>query len=62
MSLFNNPFTRFCTSGLGTGTDAGKAVGYTLLICGFCFMAVYYVGKGVYKVATRNKSNEPSSN
>lgn len=50
MSLFNNPFTRVCTSGLGTGTDAGKALGYTLLIIGFGFVAVYYAGKGVYKL------------
>lgn len=53
MSLFNNPFTRVCTSGFGTGTDAGKALGYTVLICGFCFMAVYYVGKNIYVIAQK---------
>lgn len=60
MSLFNNPFTRFCTSGLGTGTTAGKALGYTALICGFCVVAVYYAGKGIYKLATKSKSENGS--
>ncbi len=59
MSLFNNPFTRVCTSGFGTGTDAGKALGYTVLICGFCFVAVYYAGKGVYVLA--KKASKPKS-
>ncbi len=58
MSLFNNPFTRVCTSGFGTGTDAGKALGYTVLICGFCFMAVYYAGKGVCKLV-KSTSKKP---
>lgn len=53
MSLFNNPFTRVCTSGFGTGTDAGKALGYTVLICGFVFVAIYYAGKGAYVLAKR---------
>ena len=32
MSLTDNFFVRFCTSGFGTGTAAGKAAGITLLI------------------------------
>ncbi len=64
MSLFNNPFTRVCTSGFGTGTDAGKALGYTVFICGFCLVAVYYAGKGVYllaKKASKPKSDNPGT-
>lgn len=62
MSLFNNPFTRVCTSGFGTETSAGKALGYTVLICGFCIVAVYYMGKGIYKLVKRpSKSNNDSS-
>lgn len=61
MSLFNNPFTRVCTSGFGTGTTAGKALGYTVLICGFCLVAVYYAGKGVYKlVKMTSKKPKPT--
>lgn len=58
MSLFNNPFTRICTSGLGTGTTAGKALGYTVLVCGFCVVAVYYAGKGVYKLAKKARPGD----
>lgn len=60
MSLFNNPFTRVCTSGFGTGTTAGKALGYTVLICGFCVAGVYYAGKGIYKLAAKRKRQNGS--
>lgn len=33
MTIFQNPFVRFLTSGFGTGTDAGKAAGIAILIC-----------------------------
>jgi hypothetical protein len=33
MKFFKNPFVRFLTSGFGTGTDAGKAMGIAILIC-----------------------------
>lgn len=56
MSLFNNPFTRVCTSGFGTGTTAGKALGYTVLMVGFCGVAVYYAGRGVYRLVQKNKA------
>lgn len=63
MSLFNNPFTRVCSSGFGTGTTAGKALGYTVLICGFCAVAVYYAGKGVYKLVKKsNTESGPEQN
>lgn len=56
MSMFNNPFVRICTSGLGTGTTAGKALGYTILICGFAVMAVYYIGKWIYTLIKKRKA------
>jgi len=56
MSLFNNPFVKICTSGLGTGTDAGKAVGYTVLIFSFVFIAAFYVCKWVYTLFTKHKA------
>lgn len=58
MSMFNNPFVKFCTSGLGTGTDAGKAVGYSLLICGIAFVGIYYVGKGCYNLVKKAKATK----
>lgn len=33
MTLFQNPFVRLLTSGFGTGTSAGKAMGIAILIC-----------------------------
>lgn len=59
MSLFNNPFVRVCTSGLGTGTTAGKAVGYTILLFSFAGIAVFYAGRGAYRlIRKRNASKE----
>lgn len=49
MSLVSG-FVKFCTSGLGTGTDAGKAVGYTILILCGVFILAYWVIKGIVKL------------
>lgn len=40
MSMLNNPFVRVCTSGFGTGTTAGRALGYTVLLFAFAFIAL----------------------
>lgn len=56
MSMFNNPFTRVCTSGFGTGTAAGKALGYTVLICSFAVIGTYYAGKGCYNLYKKHKA------
>lgn len=61
MSLFNNGFTRFCTSGFGTGTSAGMAAGYTLLIVSFGVILIFYVGKGIYKVVKKPKVERPDN-
>jgi len=61
MSLFKNPFVSFCTSGLGTGTDAGKALGYSLLVVGIAFVGVYYAGKGCYKLVKKARTSQHQS-
>lgn len=58
MSTFDNPFVRFCTSGLGTGTTAGKAAGYTLLLCGIGVVAVWQVGKFSYKMVKKSRAKK----
>lgn len=56
MGLFDNGFARLCTSGFGTGTTAGKALGYTVLICGIGVVCVFYLGKGIYKLVKKNNA------
>lgn len=55
MSIWDNGFVRFCRSGLGTGTDFGKAVGYTILIFAFLFILAYYAIKWIWKFCTYMK-------
>ena len=50
MSIWANVFVRFCRSGLGTGTDFGKAVGYTILLFAFLFILAYYAIKWMWKL------------
>lgn len=56
MSMFNNPFVKVCTSGFGTGTTAGKALGYTVLIGGIAIVGVYYAGKWGYSLVKKRKA------
>lgn len=61
MGMFDNPFVRFCTSGLGTGTTAGKAVGLTILIIGFAFIAAFYVCKWAYNFFKKRKMSKAAA-
>ena len=49
MSLVSG-FIKFCTSGFGTGTDAGKALGWTILICLGIFIIAFWVIKMIVKL------------
>ena len=60
MSLTDNFFVRFCTSGFGTGTAAGKAAGITLLIFVGCavigIIVLYWIVKQIIKLVNKNKA------
>lgn len=58
MKLFQNPFVRFCTSGLGTGTDAGKAVGYALLICAIPIVVLVYAISFFLKIKKKRENRQ----
>ena len=49
MSLLSG-FISVCTSGFGTGTDAGKALGWTILICLSIFIFAFWVIKMIVKL------------
>lgn len=64
MNLFNNPFVRACTSGFGTGTSAGKALGYSVLIVSFLIIFAVYAGIWAYKLIKKfsgNKKTDPDA-
>lgn len=58
MKLFQNPFVRFCTSGFGTGTDAGKAAGYAVLICAIPVVLLVYATFFFLKVKKKKESRQ----
>lgn len=65
MSLLSG-FVKFCTSGFGTGTDFGKAVGWTVLICLGVFIIAIWVIKWIIKLikhftAKKEEPTTPSS-
>lgn len=63
MGFWSNSFVRFCTSGMGTGTNAGKALGYAILVVAFLFILAYYLIKWSWKMIQyfRNRNAEKNA-
>lgn len=57
-SGFLGGYARFCASGFGMGTDFAKAVGITVLILTFVFVAAFYVIKWIVQLILRSKKNK----
>lgn len=55
MSMFNNSFTRFLTSGFGTGTAAGKAVGITVFVLLIGVFVIVGLIKLIYNMISSSK-------
>lgn len=55
----------FLTSGFGTGTDAGKALGWTILICLGVFILAWWVIAGIIKIVKyfmkKKKNDTPAA-
>ena len=54
----NNGFFRFLTSGFGTGTAAGKAVGWTIAICLIGLWVLIWLVKKIYAAFAKEKTAE----
>ena len=57
-SGFLGGYARFCASGFGLGSDFAKAVGITVLILTFVFVAAFYVIKWIVQFFLRRKANK----
>ena len=57
-SGFLGGYARFCASGFGLGSDFAKAVGITVLILTFVFVAAFYVIKWIVQFVLRRKANK----
>lgn len=57
-SGFLGGYARFCASGFGMGTDFAKAVGITVLILTFVFVAAFYVIKWIVQLILRSKKKK----
>ena len=55
---FLGGYARFCASGFGLGSDFAKAVGITVLILTFVFVAAFYVIKWIVQFFLRRKANK----
>ena len=57
-SGFLGGYARFCASGFGLGSDFAKAVGITVLILTFVFVAAFYVIKWIVQFFLRRKAKK----
>lgn len=57
-SGFLGGYARFCASGFGLGSDFAKAVGITVLIVTFVFVAAFYVIKWIVQFFLRRKAEK----